>query len=167
MNFNFRLASLFLVLAALPLAGQPPRAFFPWWEGNLVRDINLSEDQRRQVRDVVREYRGKLIDAHAAVEKAEGEVEDFFNDEQTDARRAGEAVEKLIAARGELTRAFAQMSLKLRAVLTPEQWRQLKHRQAQRRPAPQPAPKPRPMRPGRPPAPPQPPQPPRPPAGEV
>lgn len=178
MNFHMRLAALFLTLASLPLAAQPPRAFFPWWEGDLVKDLNLSEDQRRQVRDVIRDYRSKLIDAHASVEKAEGDVEDLFNDDQTDARRAGEAVDKLVAARGDLTRAFAQMSLKLRAVLTPDQWRQLKQRQARRGPDPQP----RPMRPGRqgmpgmpgqppqpaqPPRPSQPPQPPRPPAGEI
>lgn len=169
-----RSIALLLTLAAAGLLAQPPRGFFPWWEGPLVRDINLTEDQQRQVREVVREFRGKLIDTRAAVEKAEAEVEDLLNEDQTDARRAGEAVDKLVAARGDMTRAFAQMSLKLRSVLTPQQWRQLRDRQPRGPQSPQ-EPRPRmrqgrpgmpgmPGMPGRGPQQPQPPQPPRPPA---
>ncbi|MEK7751983.1 MAG: periplasmic heavy metal sensor [Acidobacteriota bacterium] len=127
----FRTLSLTLTLAGVSLLAQPPRGFFPWWDSPMVRDLNLTEDQRRQVQEVVRDYRGKLIDARAAVEKAEGDVEDLFNDDQLDARRAGDAVDKLVASRGEMTRAFAQMSLKLRTVLTPQQWRELRRRQSQ------------------------------------
>jgi len=134
MTTMFRSLSLMLTLAGVSLLAQPPRGFFPWWDSPLVRDINLTEDQRRQVQQVVREYRGKLIDARAAVEKAEGEVEDLFNEDQLDARRAGETVDKLVASRGEMTRAFAQMSLKLRSLLTPQQWRELRRRQPQEQP---------------------------------
>ena len=136
MTTMFRTLSLTLTLAGASLLAQPPRGFFPWWDSPMVRDINLTEDQRRQVQEVVRDYRGKLIDARAAVEKAEGDVEDLFNDDQLDARRAGEAVDKLVASRGEMTRAFAQMSLKLRTVLTPQQWRELRRRQSQEQPVP-------------------------------
>ena len=134
MTTMFRTLSLTLTLAGASLMAQPPRGFFPWWDSPMVRDINLTEDQRRQVQQVVRDYRGKLIDTRAAVEKAEGDVEDLFNDDQLDARRAGDAVDKLVASRGEMTRAFAQLSLKLRTLLTPQQWRELRRRQSQERP---------------------------------
>jgi len=134
MTTMFRTLSLILTLAGVSLLAQPPRGFFPWWDSPMVRDINLTEDQRRQVQAVVRDYRGKLIDARAAVEKAEGEVEDLFNDDQLDARRASETVDILAASRGEMTRAFAQMSLKLRTLLTPQQWRELRRRQSQEQP---------------------------------
>ena len=180
----FRSLALLLTLAAAALLAQPPRGFFPWWDSPLVRDINLTEDQQRQVRDVVREFRGRLIDTRAAVEKAEAEVEDLFNEDQTDARRAGEAVDKLVAARGEMTRAFAQIRLKLRSVLTPQQWRQLRQRRNQQPRGPQspqdqqrmrmrqgrpgmpgmPGMQGRPSQPPQPPQPPQPAQPPQPPA---
>ncbi len=185
MTTMFRTLSLTLTLAGASLLAQPPRGFFPWWDSPMVRDINLTEDQRRQVQQVVRDYRGKLIDARAAVEKAEGDVEDLFNDDQLDARRASEMVDKLVASRGEMTRAFAQMSLKLRTVLTPQQWRELRRRQSQEQQAQpeqrQQGPRPRMMGPGRrgmpgmpgmpaqprqPPQPSQPPQPPKPPADE-
>jgi Spy/CpxP family protein refolding chaperone len=186
MTTMFRSLSLLLTLAGVSLLAQPPCGFFPWWDSPMVRDINLTEDQRRQVQEVVREYRGKLIDTRAAVEKAEGDVEDLFNEDQLDARRAGEAVDKLAASRGEMTRAFAQMSLKLRTLLTPQQWRELRRRQPQE-PRAQPqqrqqGPRPRMMGPGgrgmpgmpgmraqppQPPQPAQPPQPPKPPAEET
>ncbi len=128
--------TLWLALAAGCLQAQPPRAYFPWWSSPLSRDINLTPNQRRQVREVVHEYRNKLIDARAAVQKAEADVEDLFNDDQIDSRRAGEAVDRLVVARGELTRSFAQMSLKLRTVLTTQQWRELCRRQQQQPPKP-------------------------------
>lgn len=142
-----RLSSLWLTLVAAILQAQPPRAYFPWWSSPLSHDINLTQDQRKRVREVVHEYRNKLIDARAAVQKAEADVEDLFNDDQVEGRRAGEAVDKLVAARGELTRTFAQMSLKLRAVLTTQQWRELRRRRQQ-----QPAKPPAPGRQARPPA---------------
>jgi Spy/CpxP family protein refolding chaperone len=171
MTNPIRFLALLLTVAAAGLVAQPPRGYFPWWDSPLVRDINLTEDQQRQVREVVREFRGKLIDARAAVEKAEAEVEDLFNEDQTEARRAGEAVDRLVAARGEMTRAFAQMSLRLRSVLTPQQWRQLRQRRDQQPRGPQSPQEPmrprmrqgRPGMPGRPQQP-QPPQPPKPPA---
>jgi Spy/CpxP family protein refolding chaperone len=123
---------LMLTLAAVAVFAQPPRGYFPWWDSPLARDLNLSEEQRKQVREVVRDYRNKLIDARSAVEKAEGDVEDLFNEDQIDTRRTGEAVEKLAAARADLTRVFAQMSLKLRTILTPQQWQELRKRRAEK-----------------------------------
>ncbi len=120
-----------VTLAVAAVLAQPPRGYFAWWNSPLARDINLSEDQRKQIREVVRDYRNKLIDSRAAVEKAEGDVEDLFNEDQVDTRRTGEAVERLAAARADLTRTFSQMSLKLRTILTPQQWQELRKRRAQ------------------------------------
>ena len=52
-----------------------------------------------------------------------------FNAEPMDERRAEAALENLAQARANLTRAFSQMSLKLRLVLTAEQWKELQKRQ--------------------------------------
>ena len=130
-----------LVALTLPLFafGQQPRSFFPWWETPLVRDMNLSEDQQKQIRKIQRETRSQMVDLRYAQEKAEVELENQFNEETVDTRKTNDAIEKLVRARGDLTRAFAQLSLKLRAVLTPQQWQELqKRRPAQDR-----------MRPGR------------------
>jgi Spy/CpxP family protein refolding chaperone len=119
---------LVLLVLSLPLVAQMPRAVFNWWDSPLSRNLNLSEDQRRQIRDSVREFRPKLIDLRASVEKAELEVEDAFNDDNFDQRRASEAIEHLVAARGELTRTISLMSVRLRGVLTLDQWHTLQNR---------------------------------------
>ncbi|MBI1899212.1 MAG: periplasmic heavy metal sensor [Acidobacteria bacterium] len=128
-------AFLFVCLAVAAMA-QPPRLFFPFWDGPLARDLNLTEQQQQQIRETVREHRDRLIDLRAALEKAEGELEDAFNEERLDQGRANQAIERLAAARAELTRAFSQMSLKLRAALTSGQWRELQKRRPHGPPGP-------------------------------
>lgn len=118
-------AILASLLTGFSLYAQPPRNFFAWWDSPVVKDLNLSDDQSHQIRDVVKEYRLKLIDQRAAVEKAEAQLEDAFNDDSFDQRRASDLVEHLVAARGDITRSFAQMSLRLRAVLTTDQYKEL------------------------------------------
>lgn len=120
---------LALLIAASGLYAQPSRTFFPWWDMPIARDLNLRDDQQRQIRDITREYRSKLIDLRAQVEKAEGELQDLFDDENFDAQRAMQASERLSAARSELTRIFSTMNVRLRGVLTAEQWRELQRRQ--------------------------------------
>ncbi len=117
-----------LLLLALPLLAQPPRGFFNWWDSPIAKDLNLSDDQTRQIRGIVKEYRLKLIDQRAAVQKAEAEMEDVFNEDALDQRRANDSIERLITARGDLTRSFTQMSLRLRSVLTADQYRELQKR---------------------------------------
>jgi Spy/CpxP family protein refolding chaperone len=117
--------------AAFPLvlSAQSGRSLFPWWDNPLSRDLDLSDTQRNQIRAVVKEYRNRLVDERAAVEKAEGELEDVFSEDTVDQRRAAEAIDHLTAARGELTKSLAQMSLRMRVVLTAQQWQDLQRRQ--------------------------------------
>jgi Spy/CpxP family protein refolding chaperone len=123
-----RTSIILMFLLSLSALAQGPRDFFPWWDTPVARDINLTDAQQKQVQATVREYRSRLIDVRAGVEKAEGDVADLFNDDQFDTNKANDAVERLVAARSELTRAFSQMSVKLRSVLTAQQWRELEKR---------------------------------------
>ena len=126
---KIRLAVLLAVAAAFAFA-QPPaqRGFFAWWDSPIARDLNLKEEQNQQIREVVRSYRNKLIDQRSAMDKAEGDFEDVFNDEKMDQRKANEAVERLATARADMSRTVSQMSLKLRTILTTEQWHELQKR---------------------------------------
>lgn len=120
---------VFAMLAATPLFAQMPRGVDNWWNSPLANGLNLTDDQRRQIRDTLREFRPKLIDVRAATEKAEAAFEDAINDDAFDQRRAADAIERLANSRADLIRAVSQMSLRMRAVLTPEQWKQLRERQ--------------------------------------
>lgn len=117
-----------LFLLSLPLLAQMPRGFYPWWDSPVARDLNLTEDQNHQIRGIVREYRTKLIDQRATLEKAEVELQDIFNDDNFDQKRGYDAIERLISARGDITRSLSQMSLRLRTILTTEQYHELMRR---------------------------------------
>ncbi len=114
-----------------PLLAQPPRAYFPWWEGPLAGSLNLTETQKQQIRNVLREYRDRMIDQRAAVEKAEAAVEDIFNEDKPADADVKAAIEQLVEARGAMTRTFTEMSLKLRRVLTAQQWADLQRRRSE------------------------------------
>lgn len=122
--FPFLIWTLFIY----PALAQAP-GLFPWWDGPIVRDLGLSEDQNRQIRTTVREWRDRIIQLRGAVESAEAALKDEMDADQVDERRAKEGIEKVIATRAELTRAVSQMSLKLRLVLSPAQWQELQKRQ--------------------------------------
>ncbi len=119
---------LWIAVLALPLAAQPPRGVTNWWDTPMARDLNLSEDQTRQIRSVAREFRSRLMEHRAALERAESDLETAFNDESFDQKRANEALERLITARGDLTRDVTQMSMRMRALLNVEQFRELQRR---------------------------------------
>lgn len=116
------------ILACLPLAAQMPRGAMNWWDTPFARNLNLNADQQRTIRETVRDYRSRLIDLRAETEKAEIAVEDAFNEENVDQKKASEAIERLATARADLIRTVTQMSLKMRMVLTADQWRRLQER---------------------------------------
>ena len=130
MRKRFWLAIAITLFVASAANAQPGgRTLFPWWDNPLAQNLNLTEAQRNQIRDVVKEYRNRLVDARAAVEKAEGDLEDIFGEETLDQRKGAEATERLASARGELTKALSQMSLRMRSVLTLQQWQELQRRE--------------------------------------
>lgn len=138
-----------LLVSAGTLAAQTPR-MFPWWDSPIARDLNLTDDQNKQIIAVLREFRPQMTNLRATLEIAEGDLTDIMNEDAVNTVKANEAIEKVIAARGELTLAVSKMSLRLRLVLTPQQWRELQRRQPQRT-WPGPAFRPRGPRPGGPP----------------
>lgn len=126
---------LLLLWSAIPALSQnaPGRDFFPWWDTPVTRDLNLSEEQHRQIQQVAREYRDKLIDLRANMEKADNAVTDMMDDDRPEQQKLFTAIDRLVTARGELTRTFTQMAARMRLVLNTQQWRELQRR----RPRPQ------------------------------
>jgi Spy/CpxP family protein refolding chaperone len=119
---------LFAVLSASLALAQPPRDLYPWWDLPVSKEIGLTDDQRARVEKVVREYRNKLIDLRGALEKAEADLGDAFNEENFDLKRASEAADRVAKSRADLSAAMSQMSVRLRSVLTVQQWRELQRR---------------------------------------
>jgi Spy/CpxP family protein refolding chaperone len=123
-----RLLLLALCFAA-GLSAQMPRGIYAWWSRpQIARDLNLSPAQRQQIRATVQQFRPHLLNVRAAVNQAELALADQFNRNPVDPGKTNEAIERLVDARSDLTRTLTQLSLKLRLVLSEEQWQELQRR---------------------------------------
>src|SRR5580658_4832937 len=107
-----------------PPGGRGPR---PWWDGDLSKNANLSEAQQKQVLQIRGDFRPKMREVQQAVNKADAEVTAAFNEEPVDQAKANDAINRLAAANAEATRTVSQFSLKLRTVLTAQQWQEMQH----------------------------------------
>jgi Spy/CpxP family protein refolding chaperone len=91
-------------------------------------NLNLSEAQQKQIKAICKESAKKVFDLREAWNKAETELQGVFDESPVDQSKANVAIEHLTAARSDLFRATSQMDLKIRTVLTDEQWKELKKR---------------------------------------
>lgn len=117
------------VLFAGSLCAQMPKGIYAWWsKPEIARDLNLSPAQREQIRTTVQQYRPHLMNVRSAVSQAEQDLADQFNRNPVDPAKTNEAIERVVDARSDLTRTLTQLSLKLRLILTEEQWQELQRR---------------------------------------
>lgn len=124
-----RVAALILgCVAFVPLSLAQNRANFPWWNSPVAADLNLSRAQSQKIHEIVRSYRDRLFDARNNQQKAEADLEDLLNDPEVDLQTARPVIERVAATRANTSRVFLEMSVKLRAVLTVDQWRILVRR---------------------------------------
>ena len=122
---KLRLLALIAILGGC-LNAQMPKNLYPWWNNRLiVRQLTLRPIQVQQIRGAINQYRARLLKGRANVIEAEENLEQQFNRDPVDADKTREAIEQLITARSEMTRSLSELSLKLRLLLTPDQWKQL------------------------------------------
>ncbi len=121
-----------MVLAATTGFAQLPKGTYAWWSSPVAQDLKLSDEQRKQIRQTIKQYRPRLLELRAEVERAETDLDREFNQPAVDSRRASETIDRFASARGDLTRTLSQMSLKLRTVLKPEQWDELQRKRPAR-----------------------------------
>jgi len=122
-----------LLILALLLSGtvfaQMPRGIYAWWSRpEIARNLNLTPAQREQIRAAVQQFRPHLLNVRLAVNQAEQSLAEQFNRNPVDPAKTNEAIERLVDARSDLTRTLTQLSLKLRLVLTEQQWEELQRR---------------------------------------
>ncbi len=120
---------LLAMLAAATLSAQLPKNFYAWWnKPEIVRDLRLTPVQREQIRATIQQYRPHLLNVRAAVNQAEQALAEQFDRSPVNPGKTNEAIERLVDARSDLTRTLSQLSLKLRLILTDEQWQELQRR---------------------------------------
>ena len=108
------------------LCAQPPHGRGPRLNPEVAKQLGLSEAQTRQMDQVNQEDRQRMFAVREEVNKAEAAVDSAFNEDPVDPAKGNDAINRLAAARGELTKAVSQHDLKIRMILTTQQWQQLK-----------------------------------------
>jgi Spy/CpxP family protein refolding chaperone len=98
-----------------------------WWtRPEMVQKLGLTAEQTKKMDDAFQQFRLKLIDLNAAVQKEEMIMEPLIGTEQPDEAKIVAQIDKVAQARAELEKTNARMLLGIRRLLTPEQWNKLK-----------------------------------------
>jgi Spy/CpxP family protein refolding chaperone len=116
-NLLTQLVVVIAVLAvALPAAGQGK-----WWQSeDYKRELKLTPEQSKKLEDVFQAAVPTLKSLKKALDQAESEFERLL--ERGDDGSVMDQVERVEAARAELNKSHTMMMLKMKRVLTPEQW---------------------------------------------
>ena len=110
-----------------------PGSMGRWWnDPAMIEKLNLNEDQRKNMDEILLGHREKLIDMHASVDKAELAMEPLMSADQPNEQQILAQIDKVAQARAELEKANARFLLAIRAKLTPDQWKQLQAARAER-----------------------------------
>jgi Spy/CpxP family protein refolding chaperone len=107
----------FAVLAiALPAAGQGK-----WWQSEeYKRELRLTPEQSKKLEEVFQASVPTLKSLKKALDQAESEFERLL--ERGDDGSVMDQVERVEAARAELNKSHTMMMLRMKRVLTAEQW---------------------------------------------
>jgi periplasmic protein CpxP/Spy len=97
-----------------------------WWNNpNVVKQLTLTDDQRKAMDGIVQDHKMKLIDLHANLEKAEVTMGPMMTADMPDQKAIEAQIDKVVMARAELEKANARFLLDIRMQLKPDQWKQL------------------------------------------
>jgi Spy/CpxP family protein refolding chaperone len=105
---------------------EVPAARDRWWRRtSTVQSLGLTADQQKKMDDVFQQFRMKLIDSNAAVEKAEAALDPLVSAEPLDEGKVAAQIDRVADARAELEKTNGRMLLGLRKQLTAAQWAKL------------------------------------------
>jgi Spy/CpxP family protein refolding chaperone len=97
-----------------------------WWkDSELATKLKLTDQQKQQLEQTFLDYRLKLVDLHADVERQELKLQPLMDADQVNEAQVSTALDSLIAARGRLEKTNAMMNISMRKVLSIDQWKQL------------------------------------------
>lgn len=104
-----------------------------WWNNPMVvKQLTLTDDQRKAMDGILQDHRMKLIDLQANLEKAEVTLGPLMKADTPDRAAIESQIDKVVMARADLEKANARFLLDIRMQLKPEQWKQLQTMQMQR-----------------------------------
>ncbi len=96
-----------------------------WNNPDTVKQLNLTDDQRKAMDGIMQDHRMKLIDLQANLEKAEVAMGPLLKADTPDRSAIEAQIDKVVQARASLEKANSLFLLDLRMQLKPDQWKQL------------------------------------------
>jgi periplasmic protein CpxP/Spy len=96
-----------------------------WNNPNLVKQLNLTDDQRKAMDGILQDHRMKLIDLQANLQKAEVTMTPLMKADTPNRSAIEGQIDKVVQARADLEKANARFLLDIRMQLTADQWKQL------------------------------------------
>jgi Spy/CpxP family protein refolding chaperone len=103
------------------------RHFGRWWDNpEMAQQLNLTDQQKKQMDEIFLQHRLKLIDLNANLEKQETLLHPMIEADQPDEAKILAQIDAVAQARADLEKANAHMLFDIRKTLTPDQWQKLK-----------------------------------------
>jgi Spy/CpxP family protein refolding chaperone len=100
--------------------------FGTWWKNSeVVKELQLTDAQVKQIEQTFLDYRLKLIDLRADVERQETKLQPLLEADQPNEHEVSSQVDLVVAARGKLEKTNTMMMLAIRRVLSVDQWKKL------------------------------------------
>ena len=115
--WRFAVSCTVVLLLATPSAGQG----FKWWNSDQYRhELGLTMDQSRRIEEIFQAAVPGLRTAKKALDEAEADFEALV--QRGDDSSVMQQVDRVETARAELNKARTMMLLKMRRLLTSDQW---------------------------------------------
>jgi Spy/CpxP family protein refolding chaperone len=115
------LSRIFVSFAVILVMALPAAAQGKWWQSEQYRrELHLTPEQSRRLEDVFQAAVPTLKSLKKALDQAESEFERLV--ERGDDGSVMDQVERVEAARAELNKSHTMMMLRMRRVLTTDQW---------------------------------------------
>ena len=96
-----------------------------WNNPNVVKQLTLTDDQRKAMDGILQDHKMKLIDLQANLQKAEVTMGPMMKADTPDQKAIEAQIDRVVMARAELEKANARFLLDIRMQLKPDQWKQL------------------------------------------
>ncbi len=116
-----------------PMPPGPPAPLGKWWKNSeVVKELQLTDPQIKQIEQTFLDYRLKLIDLRADVERQETKLQPLIEADRPDEQQVSNQVDAVLAARAKLEKTNTMMNLAIRKSLSVEQWKKLQAIQQKR-----------------------------------
>lgn len=114
--------------------GGPPmartfrdRQFGRWWnDPMLAQKLNITADQKQKMDGIYEQYKLKLIDLNADLQKQELLLGPMISSDTPDHDKTLAQIDAVVSARAALEKENAEMLFAIRETLTPDQWHKLR-----------------------------------------